>query len=119
MVLVGFGVYGVLNIKLDYDAIWFMDQKSYQTHYFKRFQEAFPDQGERVEVYIGEYKICLPMLNCLKYGISMLFGTGYIFSERSVLGAILSCSQETKKFSNFFCMFLNPNNFFQFEFLLF
>ena len=54
---VGFGIYGVLNIKLDYDAIWFMDQKSYQTQYFKRFEEAFPDQGERVEVYIGEFKI--------------------------------------------------------------
>ena len=57
MVCVGFGIYGVLNIKLDYDAIWFMDQKSYQTQYFKRFEEAFPDQGERVEVYIGECKI--------------------------------------------------------------
>ena len=63
LVCVGFGIYGVLNIKLDYDAIWFMDQKSYQTQYFKRFEEAFPDQGERVEVYIGEFKICLPILN--------------------------------------------------------
>ena len=62
LVCVGFGIYGVLNIKLDYDAIWFMDQKSYQTQYFKRFEEAFPDQGERVEVYIGEFKICLPNL---------------------------------------------------------
>ena len=73
MVCVGFGIYGVLNIKLDYDAIWFMDQKSYQTQYFKRFEEAFPDQGERVEVYIGEFKICLPMLNYQKYCISTLF----------------------------------------------
>ena len=65
MVCVGFGIYGVLNIKLDYDAIWFMDQKSYQTQYFKRFEEAFPDQGERVEVYIGECKIFLSILNYL------------------------------------------------------
>ena len=65
MVCVGFGIYGVLNIKLDYDAIWFMDQKSYQTQYFKRFEEAFPDQGERVEVYIGEFTIYLPILNYL------------------------------------------------------
>ena len=58
LVCVSFGLYGVLNIKLDYDAIWFMDQKSYQTQYFRKFQEAFPEQGERVEVYIGMYLPC-------------------------------------------------------------
>ena len=70
MVCVGFGIYGVLNIKLDYDAIWFMDQKSYQTQYFKRFEEAFPDQGERVEVYIGECKIYLSYSRLSTLGVS-------------------------------------------------
>ena len=55
MTLLAFGVYGVCNIKLDYDSIWFMDQKSYQTKYYKSLQNAFPEQGERVEVYIGKF----------------------------------------------------------------
>ena len=50
----GFGVYGVFNIKLDYDSIWFMDQKSYQTQYYKSLQDTFPEYGERVEVYVGQ-----------------------------------------------------------------
>ena len=50
----GFGIYGVFNIELDYDPIWFMDQKSYQTKYFKRLHQTFPEHGERIEVYLGE-----------------------------------------------------------------
>lgn len=53
LVCLGFGIYGTLNIRLDYDPIWFMDQKSYQTSYLKRMRQDFPEQGERVEVYIG------------------------------------------------------------------
>lgn len=48
------GAYGVFNIELNYDSIWYMDQKSYQTKYFKALQNVFPENGERVEVYVGE-----------------------------------------------------------------
>ena len=57
LVTFGFGVYGVLNIKLDFDSLWFMDTKSYQSHYFKSLHKNFPEHGERVEVYTGKYKI--------------------------------------------------------------
>ena len=55
LVLFGFGVYGVFNIKLDFDSLWFMDAKSYQTSYYKSLHKNFPEHGERVEVYIGKY----------------------------------------------------------------
>ena len=54
-VMFGFGVYGVLNIRLDYDSIWFIGQNSYQTSYFEAIQKNFPEHGERVEVYVGKY----------------------------------------------------------------
>ena len=50
----GFGINGVVNIRMDYDPVWFMDQKSYQTHYYKKLHDAFPEQGERVEIYLGK-----------------------------------------------------------------
>ena len=42
------------NIKLDFDSLWFMDAKSYQTSYYKALHKNFPEHGERVEVYIGK-----------------------------------------------------------------
>ena len=50
---VGFGIYGVLNIEVNYDSIWYMDKDSYQAKYYNSLMELFPGQGERVEVYIG------------------------------------------------------------------
>ncbi len=49
----GFGVYGVTQIETDYDSIWYMDQGSYQTDFFDKMNKYFPENGERVEVYIG------------------------------------------------------------------
>ena len=51
---VGVGTYGVLHIELNYDSIWYMDQNSYQTDYYKTLMEVFPEHGERVEVYVGK-----------------------------------------------------------------
>merc|ERR1712029_932319 len=51
---VGVGTYGVLHIELNYDSIWYMDQNSYQTDYYKTLMEVFPEHGERVEVYVGQ-----------------------------------------------------------------
>ena len=53
-VIFAFGIYGVTQIRLDYDSMWFMDQKSYQTSYYKIVKEVFPEHGERVELYIGQ-----------------------------------------------------------------
>ena len=39
--------------------------------------------------------------------------------RKRMIKKILSDKQRDKLFSNFSCMFLNPNNFFQFEFQLF
>jgi hypothetical protein len=63
----GFGVYGVLNIQLNYDSIWYMDQKSYQTKYYKTLQQVFPENGERVEVYVGKKQLFIvpPFLCCM------------------------------------------------------
>ena len=57
LVTFGFGVFGVFNIKLDFDSLWFMDAKSYQTSYYKNLHTTFPEHGERVEVYVGKHKI--------------------------------------------------------------
>ena len=51
---VGIGVYGVFNIELNYDSIWYMDQHSYQTRYYETLMEVFPEHGERVEIYVGK-----------------------------------------------------------------
>ena len=89
MVCVGFGIYGVLNIKLDYDAIWFMDQKSYQTQYFKRFEEAFPDQGERVEVYIGECIIYLSIYSIKLSTYNLVFQCNFFYVIHTFTDLIL------------------------------
>ena len=44
---VGFGVYGVFNIEVNYDSIWYMDQDSYQAKYYNSLLKLFPEQGER------------------------------------------------------------------------
>jgi hypothetical protein len=55
LVTFGFGVYGVTQIKTDYDSIWYMDQNSYQTDFYDAMAHHFPENGERVEVYIGNW----------------------------------------------------------------
>ena len=44
---VGFGVYGVLSIEVNYDSIWYMDQDSYQANYYNSLMRLYPEQGER------------------------------------------------------------------------
>ena len=56
IVTVGFGINGVLNMQMDYDETWFLDKNSYQTHYFEELQEQYPEQGERVEIYLGKFQ---------------------------------------------------------------
>ena len=50
----GFGVYGVTKIETDYDSIWYMEQDSYQTHFYSTMTKLFPENGERVEIYVGK-----------------------------------------------------------------
>jgi len=51
---VGFGTYGAFNIELNYDSMWYMDSKGYQTKYYNSLISIFPEHGERVEVYVGK-----------------------------------------------------------------
>ena len=40
-------------MKSEYDPILYMDSASYQTRYYNKLEEYFPEAGERVEVYVG------------------------------------------------------------------
>ena len=51
------GVWGLVNIESDYDSIWYMRHDSYPYQYFKALGEHFQGQGERVDVYLGKYKV--------------------------------------------------------------
>jgi len=51
--LAGAGIYGVINIESDYDSIWYMRHESYPYQYFKALGDHFSEQGERVDVYVG------------------------------------------------------------------
>ena len=54
--LFGVGLYGVTQMKSEYDPVTYMDALSYQRRYFDALEIYFPDAGERVEVYIGMNK---------------------------------------------------------------
>ena len=47
------GLYGVTQMKSEYDPVTYMDALSYQRRYFDALEKYFPDAGERVEIYIG------------------------------------------------------------------
>ena len=49
----GFGLYGVTQMKSEYDPVLYMDAWSYQRKYFDTLEKYFPEAGERVEIYIG------------------------------------------------------------------
>ena len=46
-------MYGITQIKSEYDPVIYMDAWSYQRRYFDTLEEYFPEAGERVEIYIG------------------------------------------------------------------
>ena len=50
------GLYGVTQMKSEYDPVTYMDALSYQRRYFDALEKYFPDAGERVEIYIGMNK---------------------------------------------------------------
>jgi len=50
----GVGLYGVTQMKSEYDPVTYMDALSYQRRYFDALEKYFPDAGERVEIYIGD-----------------------------------------------------------------
>ena len=52
--LLGVGVYGVTQLEIDYDAVWYMRESSYQQHFYLTAQDYFPEDGARVEVYVGK-----------------------------------------------------------------
>ena len=52
--MAGVGMYGVSQMKIDYNSIWYMRQNSYQVHFYEGINEFYPDNGERVQVYIGD-----------------------------------------------------------------
>ena len=54
--LFGVGLYGVTQMKSEYDPVTYMDALSYQRRYFDALEKYFPDAGERVEIYIGMNK---------------------------------------------------------------
>ena len=56
LITFGFGVYGVTQIKTEYDSIWYMDQNSYQTEFYQVMSRYYPENGERVEIYVGMKK---------------------------------------------------------------
>ena len=48
------GVYGVANIEVDYDSIWYMRHDSYPYKFYKTLGEQFTGQGEKVEIFFGK-----------------------------------------------------------------
>ncbi len=51
------GVYGTVNLVPDYNAVWYMRERSYQKRFFESSWEYFPENGERVQVYVGQVKL--------------------------------------------------------------
>lgn len=54
LVAFGSGIYGITQMKLDYNSIWYMRKSSYQVGFYDATARLFPDNGERVQVYIGQ-----------------------------------------------------------------
>ena len=50
------GAFGLANIKSDFDSIWYMRHESYQYKFYSALADNFKGHGERVDVYVGNYK---------------------------------------------------------------
>ncbi|TRY79298.1 hypothetical protein TCAL_08847, partial [Tigriopus californicus] len=73
----GAGVYGITQMKLDYNSIWYMRKNSYQVGFYDATARLFPDNGERVQVYIGQIKYWVHLESLLKVK-DTLDGNSYI-----------------------------------------
>ena len=55
VVLLGFGVWGVVEIEQDYQQEWFIPKGNYFYDYLQIANEYFPDDGWDGYVYMGKY----------------------------------------------------------------
>ena len=47
-----FGAYGVSQMKTEYDITWYMRSESYNVRFISELRRQFPDNGERVQLYL-------------------------------------------------------------------
>ena len=57
LALFGVGVFGTSQMEVDYSPVWYMRQSSYQQHFYISMNEYFPENGEKVSVFVGESKL--------------------------------------------------------------
>ena len=71
-VIFGCGVYGTTQIETDFNPIWYMRKSSYQSHFYSEMTEYFPENGERVQVYVGniQYWDHIPEMLAIEEGIA-------------------------------------------------
>ncbi len=48
------GVYGVTQIKSDFDPVWYMRNGTYQQRFYSAVGDYFPGSGEKVDIFVGE-----------------------------------------------------------------
>ena len=53
LALFGAGIYGVTQLELNYNPIWYLRESSYQRQFYEAMVTYFPNDGEKVSVYIG------------------------------------------------------------------
>ncbi|XP_013382604.1 protein patched homolog 1 [Lingula anatina] len=52
--LLGVNVYGLINLKQDFDFNWFIPSDSYASKYTKNMEKFFPSDGASASIYFGE-----------------------------------------------------------------
>lgn len=57
LALDAFGVYGVVEMRIEYKVIWYLRPESYNVAFLSELERQFPENGERVQFYLlGEIK---------------------------------------------------------------
>ena len=50
----GFGVWGLTNLRQEFNPVWFIPQESYLANWFHANEKYFPKEGEKVEINIAQ-----------------------------------------------------------------
>ncbi|KAK7075014.1 hypothetical protein SK128_014092 [Halocaridina rubra] len=51
--LLGFGIWGTVNLQQKFDPLWFLPPSSYLFQFFSKLEFYYPEDGERGSVYLG------------------------------------------------------------------